>query len=258
MKAVFIGSGSVATHLSQALQEKGVEIIQVYSRTPANAEILARKLKCDFTSEIYDIKTDADIYFYALKDSAFKHFIRNFDMPDAIHAHTAGSVAMREFDGFARKYGVFYPLQTFSKAKAVDFSQIPICIEASTTEIQNQLLSLAKLISTKTYNITSEQRKSLHLAAVFACNYTNYMYDIASQIMEDSGLSFEIIKPLIAETADKVQSIKPYDAQTGPAVRYDEVTIKKHIYMLNRKSEFRKLYKLLAKGIFNRHKENKR
>lgn len=254
MKAIFIGSGNVATHLSVALQKKGIEIIQIYSRTPANAEALAHKLGCAYTCDSYEILTDADIYFYALKDSAFRSFIRNFDVPNAIHVHTAGSVSIREFDGFATKYGVFYPLQTFSKSKSVDFSTIPICVEGSSTAIQEKLFNLGKLLSDKTYNITSEQRKSLHLAAVFACNYTNYMYDIASQILEDSGLLFDIIKPLILETANKVQTLTPYDAQTGPAVRYDETIIKKQMGMLKGKSELKKLYKLLAKGIHKRHK----
>jgi len=257
MKAVFIGSGSVATHLSLALKEKGITISQVYSRTRTNAEILGQKLNAPFTSTIYEIDTKADIYFYALKDSAFREFIRSFDMPDAIHVHTAGSISINEFDGFASKYGVFYPLQTFSINKAVDFSEIPICIEACNSDIQVKLLKIAKLLSNKTYIITSEQRKKLHLAAVFACNFTNYMYDVASQLMEGSGLMFDIIKPLILETADKVQSITPYAAQTGPAVRYDERTIKKHLSMLSRNSEYRKIYKLLSKSINSRHKDQR-
>jgi predicted short-subunit dehydrogenase-like oxidoreductase (DUF2520 family) len=258
MKAIFIGSGSVATHLSLALKEKGITISQVYSRTQSNAELLAKKLDCPYTTEVYDIKTDGDIYFYALQDTAFKRFIRDFDMPDAIHVHTAGSVSVSEFNGFAIKYGVFYPLQTFSKDKAVDFKEIPICIEASNTEIQQQLHEIAKLLSEKIYIITSEQRKKLHLAAVFACNFTNYMYDISSKLLEDSGILFEIIQPLIAETADKIKTLTPYDAQTGPAVRYDESIIKKHLYMLNKKTEYKKIYKLLSKSINKRHKAKDR
>lgn len=258
MKAVFIGSGNVATHLATALKEKGIVIGQIYSRTLSNAETLGRKLECPYTSDMHDIITDADIYFYALKDSAFKHFIRNFDMPNAIHVHTAGSIPISEFDGFATKYGVFYPLQTFSKGKAVDFSEIPICIEACNSEIQMQLLDLAKMLSSKTYFINSEQRKKLHIAAVFACNFTNYMYDAASQIMEDSGIPFEIIQPLIAETADKIKTMNPYTAQTGPAVRYDEKIIKKHLFMLIKKPELRKIYKLISKNIHKRHSENNR
>jgi len=258
MKAVFIGSGNVATHLAAALKEKGIIIGQIYSRTLSNAETLGKMLACPYTNNIYDICTDADIYFYALKDSAFKHFIRNFDMPNAFHVHTAGSISMSEFEGFANKYGVFYPLQTFSKGKQVDFSEVPICIEACNSDLQLKLLELAKMLSNKTYIITSEQRKKLHLAAVFACNFTNYMYDAASQIMEDSGIEFEIIKPLIAETAYKIKTMTPYAAQTGPAVRYDEKIIKKHLYMLTKKPELKKIYKLLSKNIHKRHspKEN--
>jgi len=254
MTAVFIGSGSVATHLSLALQEKGIIISQVYSRTLANAEILAKRLDCAYTSDIYDIDTTADIYFYALKDSAFKHFIRNFDMPAATHVHTAGSISISDFDGFATKYGVFYPLQTFSRGKVVDFSEVPICIEGCNIDIQQELQDLAKLISNKTYIITSEQRKQIHLAAVFACNFTNYMYDISSKILEDSGVLFEIIQPLIAETAEKIKTMTPYAAQTGPAVRYDENIIKKHLRLL-KDYDNRKIYKLLSKNINKRHRE---
>jgi predicted short-subunit dehydrogenase-like oxidoreductase (DUF2520 family) len=254
MKAVFIGSGNVATHLAQALQAKGFTISQVYSRTTNNAEVLANKLKTAYTIDIYEIDRTADIYFYALTDNAFKHFIRNFDVPNALHVHTAGSVSLREFDGFANKYGVFYPLQTFSKNRPVDFSEIPICVEGCNSGVQDQLLEIAKQISSKTFIITSEQRKKLHLAAVFACNFTNYMYDVASMILEDSGISFEIIKPLIMETAEKVQTIIPYEAQTGPAVRYDEKTIRKHLYMLSGKYTFRRMYRIITKNIHKRHK----
>ena len=140
MKAVFIGSGNVATHLALALQAKGIIISQVYSRTTNNAEVLANKLKTAYTIDIYEIDKTADIYFYALTDNAFKHFIRNFDVPNALHVHTAGSVSLREFDGFANKYGVFYPLQTFSKNRPVDFSEIPICIEGCNSSVQEQLI----------------------------------------------------------------------------------------------------------------------
>jgi len=254
MKAVFIGSGNVATHLAKALQEKGVIISQVYSRTSNNAEILAKKLNTSYTIDVFEIDRTADIYFYALTDRSFQSFIRSFDAPNALHVHTAGSISLREFDGFANKYGVFYPLQTFSKDRPVDFSQIPICIEACNMHVQDELLDLANMISTKTFIINSDQRKKLHLAAVFACNFTNYMYDVASMILEDSGISFEIIKPLILETAEKTRTLIPYDAQTGPAVRYDEKTINKHLYMLTKNYRFRRIYRLLSKSIHKRHK----
>lgn len=255
MKAVFIGSGSVATHLALALQEKGVTISQIYSRTSINAQILAERLGTTFTSDISDIYPDADIYIYAIKDSFLMRLLSEMDIPDALHVHTAGSVSMMAFERYTSKYGVFYPLQTFSKKKPVDFSQIPICIEGSSTEVQQKLLDLAHLITTKTYVVDSDQRKKLHLAAVFACNFTNYMYDIASQLVANSGIGFEILQPLILETADKIKTLSPYDAQTGPAVRFDEITIKKHLKLLKKEKEFRGIYKDLSKSIYKRHKK---
>lgn len=254
MKAVFIGSGNVATHLALALQAKGVTISQVYSRTQKNAANLADKLNTSYTTDISEVYDKADIYFYALKDGSFRETLKSFDLPDAIHVHTAGSIPMSDFDGIATKYGVFYPLQTFSKEKDVDFTKIPICIEAINTDVQQTLLDLAHLLGSKTYLISSEQRKKLHLAAVFACNFTNYMYDISSQILEDMGVSFEILQPLILETAEKVQSIVPYKAQTGPAVRFDDKIISKHLKMLKNRRDLKKIYTLLSKDIHKRHK----
>lgn len=255
MKVVLIGSGSVATHLGLALQAKGCTICQVYSRNVLNAETLAKKLNTSFITDISEIYMEADIYFYALTDSAFKNLLKRIVMPDGIQVHTAGCIPMGEFEGYTSKYGVFYPLQTFSKNKAVDFTKVPICIEASNFEVQQQLLELAHLLTQKTYLINSEHRKKLHLAAVFACNFTNYMYDVASVILEDSGFLFEMIQPLIAETADKVNIMNPYEAQTGPAVRMDEITISKHLKMLDKRPEFKNIYKLMTKNINKRHKK---
>lgn len=162
---------------------------------------------------------------------------------------------MSEFDGIASKYGVFYPLQTFSKEKEVDFSQIPICIEAINGDTQQKLLDLANLLNSKTYLISSEQRKKLHLAAVFACNFSNYMYDISSQILEEIGVGFDIMHPLIMESALKVQSITPYKAQTGPAVRFDDKIITNHLHMLKNRRDLKKIYKILSKDIHKRHKK---
>ena len=256
MKVVLIGSGSVATHLGLALQSKGVTISQVYSRNVSNAETLAEKLNTLFITDISEIYKEADVYFYALSDNAFKSILRKIEMPDGIQVHTAGCIPMNEFEGFTTKFGVFYPLQTFSKNKPVNFSQIPICIEASNMEVQQQLLEIANLVSDKTFLINSENRKKLHLAAVFACNFTNYMYDIASKLLEESGLLFDMIQPLIEETAEKMKAMKPYDAQTGPAVRMDENTINKHLAMLNKNPELKKIYKLMTKNIYNRHKKH--
>jgi predicted short-subunit dehydrogenase-like oxidoreductase (DUF2520 family) len=196
---------------------------------------------------------DADIYFYALKDSVFKRVLKKINMPKGIHVHTAGTISINEFAGLATKFGVFYPVQTFSVDKLVDFRNIPICIEANNMEVQQKLYEIAGLISDKIYLINSEQRKKIHLAAIFACNFTNYMYDISSKILSDAGIDFEIIQPLIVETADKVQTLSPYRAQTGPAVRKDDNTIKQHISLLSKYFRYKIIYKLLTNSIYKRH-----
>jgi predicted short-subunit dehydrogenase-like oxidoreductase (DUF2520 family) len=255
MKAVFIGSGNLATHLATALHEKGVIISQIYSRTSSNAAMLAEKLGASYTNDPGDIDEDADIYFYALKDSSLTHFLKEATLPNAMHVHTSGSVSLSIFKDSTLHYGVFYPLQTFSKDKPVDFSEIPICLEASDSEMQEKLLNIAHLLTEKIFIINSDQRKVLHLAAVFACNFSNYMYDIASEILHDVGIGFEMIQPLINETAEKVKTMNPYEAQTGPAVRFDKILIEKHLIMLKRYPQYKGLYKDISKQIYNRHKK---
>ena len=254
MEVVLIGSGNVATKLGLALKEKGVIIKQVYSKSYTNAEILAKKLGAEPTSDISDIYMEADFYFYALKDTVLRSTLKKIDMPAGIQVHTGGSISIREFEGFSSRYGVFYPLQTFTVDKPVDFSIIPICIEACNQDVQDKLTGLGNLISQKVCLLNSEGRRKVHLAAVYACNFTNYMYDIASQILENSGIPFDIMYPLITETAEKIKTIKPHQAQTGPAVRMDETTIDKHLGMLSKNRDFKNIYKVLTKSINNRHK----
>ena len=249
MKAVFIGSGNVASHLSLALQTSGLEFCQVYSHTIGNAQILAEKLHVPYTNKSSDIYKDADIYFYALKDDVLQQFIEKVNLPNGIHVHTAGSIPMIVFEGYAKNYGVFYPLQTFSKSKIVDFKLIPICIEASSLAIESVLLELANSVSKKNYLLSSEQRMQLHLSAVFASNFTNRMYAIAAEILEDAGMEFDIIKPLIEETCSKIRTLHPSKAQTGPALRHDEKIIQKHIELLSEKPEIQKLYKEISENI---------
>ena len=257
MNAVIIGSGNLATHLAIALHEKGITISQIYSRTTSNAELLSQKLNCKFTIHTAEIDKNADIYFYALKDSSFHSVLKKFRAPKAIHVHTSGSISMKDFYGYAENYGVFYPLQTFSKKKEIDFSNIPICIEANSDKVEKVLQNLASLLSNNIYILSSEQRKKVHLAAVFACNFTNYMYDIAHDIVLSAGVEFDILKPLIAETAQKIETLSPREAQTGPAVRYDENTINKHLILLERNTHWHAIYLKLTKNIYLRHQKQK-
>ena len=253
MKVVFIGAGNLATHLSIALQNAGQQIVQVYSKTATSASILAHKLNVPYTIDVDELIQDADIYFYAVSDDALETLL-NMDLaPEAIHVHTAGSISIDIFKGKKAHHGVFYPLQTFSKTKAVDFNQIPIFLESSDDEVERVLNTLAYAVSKNVYPINSDQRMKLHLAAVYACNYVNHLYDIASDLVASIDLPFDVLKPLIRETADKINFLSPADAQTGPAKRNDTNVINKHLELLDKSSDLSDLYRKLSQMILDKN-----
>ena len=253
-----LGAGNVATHLAENLQTKGFKILQVYSRSESSAKQLSEKLKVPFTTDIKQINNGADIYLYALKDNALSDVIKEINLPNALHVHTAGSVSMTIFKDAGNNFGVMYPLQTFSKTKKIDFSTIPVFIEGSNKDTIEKIQSMAELLTSKVYIINSDQRKRIHLAAVFACNFSNFMYSIAEEILIDSNLPFDILNPLIIETAEKVKTLSPAEAQTGPAVRFDDNIISKHMSLLNDKPQYKNLYREISMLIHNKAKQNTR
>ena len=250
MKVVIIGSGNVATHLSLALASlEGIEICQVYSPTEAHAEILAERLNCDFVTDPTQIRKDADVYLFALKDQALETVIRAVPANNGLWLHTSGSMPMQVFAGYTERYGVLYPLQTFSKSREISFRGIPLFIECHRKEDKNCLEDLALRLSGKVCELSSEKRRSLHLAAVFACNFTNHIYALAEEILAKEGLSRDYLFPLIDETAAKVHELPAQEAQTGPAIRYDENIINKHLGMLADDPDVQTLYRLLSQSI---------
>lgn len=253
MKIVILGAGNLSTHLSYALQQAEHEIVQIYSRTEASSSTLANKLYVPYTMDIKEINQDADLYIYAINDDALPEVISNVITPDAIHVHTAGSVDMNVFKGKRTNYGVFYPLQSFSKNKAVDFKEIPIFLESSSKEIENTLISLAETISNQVFVLNSEQRLQMHIAAVYVSNFVNYIYEIASQIVKSADIPFEVLQPLIDETAQKVKTLSPYDAQTGPARRNDIGVIQKHLEALKNQPKQQDLYKQITQMILDQY-----
>ncbi|MDR3267403.1 MAG: DUF2520 domain-containing protein [Tannerella sp.] len=248
MKIVSMGAGNVATHLSKALFDAGNEICQIYSRSEESASVLSVKLGCPYTTNVKDVCDDADIYVFAVKDDALATVIKQVKTNNGIWIHTAGSIPDNVFYGFAKNYGVMYPLQTFSKNRKPDFSKVPLFIEGNSQETENTLSSVARTISDNVSVINSEKRKYLHLAAVFACNFTNNMYDIAAQILDEQGIDSRLLLPLIDETADKLHHLTPAKAQTGPAVRNDTKTMDSHLVMLQN-NEIRKIYKIISRNI---------
>lgn len=249
-----LGAGNLGTHLTLALQNAGHQVLQIYSKTESSASELGEKAGVDWTTDINSLIKDADLYIYALKDSVLTSVMRDVKVSDdAIHVHTGGSVDIQIFQGVKKLYGVFYPLQTFTKVRPVDFKKIPLFIEGSAAGVLEQLHDLARSLSDTTYTINSEERLRLHVAAVFACNFVNHMYNIASDIVQETNLPFEVLLPLILETAGKVEDLHPADAQTGPAKRYDTNIIHKHLDLLRFHSEWGLLYQQLSQMIFQKH-----
>lgn len=242
-----IGAGNVATQLSLALQQSGHEITQVFSRSTQSAFNLAQQLNCDFTTRLTELKT-ADFALLAIKDDAISSVALQIDLPIA---HTSGTKSITLL-GKKQQTGVFYPLQTFSKDVSIHFQEIPICIEASSSSFQKTLKEVANSISKKVYLLTSEQRKYLHLSAVIACNFSNLMYQLAEEVCSEQDISFDLLKPLLKETALKIQQTPPKEAQTGPAKRKDLITLEQQSLLLQSDKEKRKIYELLTESILKR------
>ncbi|MDR0348379.1 MAG: DUF2520 domain-containing protein [Tannerella sp.] len=252
MRIVLLGAGNVATHLSFALQQAGHSIMQIYSRSEDSAAALASALNTCWTTEIKCLSAVADLYFFSLKDDALPAAVSQLAPNNGIWVHTSGSIPMSIFNNYANRYGVVYPLQTFSKARKTDFSQAPCFVEANCKSTETVLYETAGQLSKQVYLLNSERRKYLHLAAVFACNFTNHMYVLAGRILEKEAIPMAVLFPLIDETAAKIHTLSPDEAQTGPAVRYDQSVIEKHLNLLST-SEMREIYQLISKNI---HKES--
>ncbi len=252
MKIVFLGAGNLAQHLSKALQNAGHDIVQIYSRTLKSANELANKLNSKATNDISRIIETADLYIVAVSDDAIQQVIDKLNITDKNVVHTAGSIPMDILQS-ANNYGVFYPLQTFSKNSVLDFTDIPVCVESNNESFKETLLDLARQISGSVWSINSEERKYLHLAAVFVCNFVNHLYSLAEELINEKELDFTILHPLIKETVNKAVAISPKLAQTGPALRNDKKTIEKHTNLLISQPGLQKIYKIISDSIHKFH-----
>jgi predicted short-subunit dehydrogenase-like oxidoreductase (DUF2520 family) len=252
LKINFIGAGNVAWHLAPELRNAGHEILDVYSRTLESATLLAARVGARPTNRKESLTPDAELYILALTDEGIMDFAREFEFPDALVIHTSGGIGMDVFKGHARRYGVLYPLQTFNKNRPVDFGSVPVLVEGSDPGTEDMIIQLSSRITRMVRRVDSEHRLQLHLAAVFACNFVNHMYDISARLVERDGMEFDLLKPLIRETAEKIMTEAPALLQTGPASRNDEKIIEKHMELLSFNSLLREVYRLLSESIRTR------
>lgn len=256
-RIVSIGAGNVASHILPALEGAGIgEVAQVYSRTMRSAETLARRLwDAQPVTDTADVVADADIYIVSLADYAVERVIEALPSNNALWLHTSGSLPLEVLAFKSRKTGVFYPLQTFSRNTPLSLSKIPLFIEGSTPGVEAAIYEIGKKVFDRVLHADSTLRRKMHIAAVFACNFTNYLWTVADDLLRLDGLDLSVLHPLLEETLRKAETLPggPAQGQTGPAVRGDSEVIQKHISMLPQ--ELGLLYNTLSDLISLRHNE---
>ena len=249
IRVVLIGAGNVAIHLARTIRKSDeFRLVQYFSRTDKNKDYFPEQL--DRTHELKALK-EADIYIIAVKDEAIFEIAAQLNHLNGLVVHTSGSVPLQTLSAL-KQSGVLYPVQTFSKDKELDWRKVPLAVETASPGDMNLLKKLASALSDQIYEINSDQRKKLHLAAVFANNFSNHMFSLAKEICEENHMDFELLKPIIAETAHKVMSHTPEEAQTGPARRNDTQVMKVQADSLGK--EKKEIYQLISSSIVTRYK----
>lgn len=253
LKVVLIGTGNVATQLAKTLPCHDFEVIQVFSRTLAHAETLAAKLGATAVDSLNDINTSADIYLYAVTDTALPEVADAMPPCEGLHLHTSGTIPMGVFSGRQHRYGVLYPLQSFSKEAHIYWEEVPFFIEANDAATLQRVHEVAQRLSTSVYNADSETRRTLHLAGVLTNNFTNALYAMAAELLEEKGLPFQVLLPLMQQSIEKLKKLTPHEAQTGPALRGDTKVTEAHEAMLASHPRWQTIYRLLTEEIRETH-----
>ena len=253
MRICLIGAGNLATHLGIALTEKGHQVVQVWSQSEKHASQLATRLNTSSTTDINLITSDTEIYLIAIKDNYIASFLSQIQWGNKLVLHTSGTISMDIFAPYCLNFGVLYPFQTFSIDKKIDFEPVPVYIEANTPQNLEVLNQLAHSISNNVTQLNSIQRQQIHLAAVFVCNFVNHFYTIGKELLLEKGIGFDILRPLILETANKAVVQSPEASQTGPAVRKDQTVMDKHLEMLANHPDLKKLYQQISQRIIQTH-----
>lgn len=241
--------------MARSIYEAGYNIVQVFSRNLSSARKLAFQLNAAPIDNLSELNRDADLFIICVSDDALNEIADTTRLNNSLVVHTSGSHEMSILNDCSTDIGVLYPLQTFSAERKISFDKVPLCIEANNNLNREILKEFAFSFCNQIHFINSDERKILHLAGVFACNFPNFMYTIAGAIVDSAGISFEILKPLIRETADKAIELHPFNAQTGPACRNDTSILRKHLALLGTQPEYKKLYETISNLII-RNKSN--
>ncbi len=248
---VLVGAGRIATHLGRRIRAKGMRIVQVLNRSASPAQTLAEELQAQWSNNWADLYPEADWVILAVRDDAIAKISAQLGhlAPEALFTHTSGATPGAALASHCRRYGVFYPLQSFSAEHTPLWSKVPFCVDAHAPEDVLLLKRIAKILGNLVYQINDEQRAVLHIAAVFANNFANHCFAVAEKIMEQQNLPFEMLHPLMEETLAKALLDSPEIMQTGPALRGDMDTIQRHLQWLKAHPLWYQLYTDMSRSI---------
>lgn len=248
-KVAIIGGGNVAQHLIKQVTGAGHKLVQIYNRTLSSISQTDTGLEAEKTNNIHELTQDADIYIVCVKDYAIELVAKDIKLKDKLIIHTSGATSMDKLKSCSSQYGIFYPLQSFSKNLHIDFKSIPIIIEANNAEGRSKLELFSKSISDHVVYLNESQRIPIHIGGVFVNNFVNKLFSLTDTYLSTQQLSFDLLKPLILQTIEKLNYGSPSEMQTGPAMRGDKETIQMHINKLENNKEMQEIYKIMTDSI---------
>jgi len=248
-KIALIGAGKLATNLAFTLKKRGFTILQVYNRSREPGTKLAGKVSSSYIDDLRKLSGKADLYALAVSDAALYEVSAGIRLRDQLVIHFSGTAEIGLLKDSSANYGVLYPPQTFTMRRSAGFLNIPLCIEANNSESERRLAAFAATLSDKVYRVSSGQRRTIHLSAIFAGNFTNFMYSIAEVLLAGNGLPMTLLEPIIEKTKANARRRNIFSLQTGPAVREDLEMIETHLDLLSGKPEFREVYRVISESI---------
>jgi predicted short-subunit dehydrogenase-like oxidoreductase (DUF2520 family) len=255
-KIVLIGAGKLATNLAFTLEKKGFTILQVYNRSREPGIKLTQKVSSLYIGDISELTDQADLYALAVSDSALQELSGRIHLKDQMIIHFSGTADINILKGASSNYGVLYPPQTFTMQPSAGFLNIPLCIETNNKNSEKSLSAFAATLSDKLFKVNSSQRKIIHLSAIFAGNFTNFMYAIAEDLLTGNNLPMTLLEPIIEKTKANAVQKNIFSLQTGPAIREDIEMIKAHLNILSDRPEFKEIYRLISESIINYKHQN--
>ena len=255
-KIALIGAGRLATNFAFTLKKKGYTILQIYNRNRKAGMNLAEKVSAPYIDDLQKLTHKADLYALAVKDSSLKEVSEKIHLKNQMIIHFSGTADIDLLKDSSSNYGILYPPQTFTKRQTTGFNNIPLCIEANNTKSEGKLLAFAETLSDKIFKVSSDQRKIIHLSAIFASNFTNFMYAISEDLLTENNLPMNLLEQIIEKTATNARRKNIFRLQTGPAIREDFEIIKTHLDLLSEKPDYKEIYRIISESIIKYKHQN--